>query len=106
MAAQPRAHALHLWGGGSLTCRCNKDGFHGDGRGWHGDGVIDPQIKHDNEARSPSAPLPSPLSGGLQFPEKRQEQSNLTNAWRTSFSSSCSSAFPSLRLLGSHSPRL
>lgn len=37
--------------GVSLTCRCNKTGFHGDGRGWHGDGVIDPQIKHDNEPR-------------------------------------------------------
>lgn len=46
-----RAAALHLCevGGFSLTRRCNKAGFHGDSRGWHGDGVVDPQIKHDNE---------------------------------------------------------
>lgn len=54
----------------SLTCRCNKDGFHGDGRGWHGDGVIDPQIKHDNEPR-----LPPLYSHQLKFPARKDGNS-------------------------------
>lgn len=67
---------LHLWAGGrrrrrrrgSLTCRCNKDGFHGDSRGWHGDGVIDPQIKHDNEPRFPPLLYSHQLSERSRIP--------------------------------------
>lgn len=77
-------YALHLWGDGRrrrrdfLTCRCNKDGFHGDSRGWHGDGVTDPQIKHGNERRSPFFFTVISSTSGLKFPSEKTEENGKT----------------------------
>lgn len=86
-----RSYTLHLWGDGKrrrdfLTCRCNKDGFYGDSRGWHGDGVIDPQIKHDNEPRSPLFSTVISSASGLDFPsEKREETVKLDKRLKDEF---------------------
>ncbi len=86
-----RAHTPHYStpgrGGFSLTCRCNKAGFHGDCRGWHGDGVTDPEIKHDNEpCLGVFFPLSlSPLlSNSLKFPQVKNKTLKLDKCLKDS----------------------